>query len=99
MTTPISSLPPEILDLILSFIPVPTGYESVAFPGKRDRLGWLSAAHVCHQWREIALNQPRFWSYIDFTALTLAGANEVLIRSKEAPLHLEADLTRPNVRW
>ena len=99
MTPSISCLPPEILDLILSFIPVSTGYESVASPGKRDRLGWLSAAHVCHQWREIALNQPHFWSYIDFTALTLAGANEVLIRSREAPLYLEADLTRPNVRW
>lgn len=96
MSPSISRLPPEILDLILSFIP---GYESVATPGKRNRRGWLSAAHVCHQWRDIALNQPRFWSYIDFTALTLAGANEVLIRSREAPLYLEADLTRPNVRW
>ena len=99
MLPSISRLPPEILDLILSFIPVPTGYGSVATPGKRNRRGWLSAAHVCHQWREIALNQPCFWSYIDFTALTLAGVNEVLIRSREAPLHLEADLTRPNVRW
>ena len=99
MTTSISRLPPEILDLILSFIPIPTGYESTASPGKQDRLAWLSAAHVCHQWREIVLNQPRFWSYIDFTALTQAGSNEMLLRSKEAPLHLEADLSCSNVRW
>ena len=99
MTSSISRLPPEILDLILSFVPIPTGYVPNTSPGKRDRLAWLSAPQVCHQWREIALNQPRFWSYIDFTALTFTGANEMLIRSKDAPLHLEADLSRPDVHW
>ena len=96
MTSPISRLPPEILDHIFSFINLPTSSPTT---GKRGRRVCLTAAHVCHQWREIALNQPCFWSYIDFTALTLAGANEVLFRSREAPLYLEADLTRPNVRW
>ena len=96
MTSPISRLPPEILDHIFSFINLPTPSPST---GTCDRLVCLSAAHVCHQWREIALNQPRFWGYIDFTALTWAGATEMLIRSKGGPLHLVVNFSRPNARW
>ena len=53
-------------------------------------LAWLRAAHICHHWREIALNQPFFWNHIDFTNLTFAGATEILARAKKVPLHLEA---------
>jgi hypothetical protein len=60
-------------------------------------LSWLHAAHVCHQWREIALDHPLFWSHVDFTNLTLAGAAETLTRAKNAPLYLEARI--PNGRW
>ena len=96
MTSPISRLPPEILDHILSFINLPTSSPTT---GKRDRLVCLTAAHVCHQWREIALNQPRFWGYIDFTALTWAGVTEMLVRSKGAPLHLVINFSRPTPCW
>jgi hypothetical protein len=88
MTTHILRLPPEIIDHIFSFIHPSTTSLS---PGKRDRIRWLSLAHVCHRWRQIALNQPRFWNFIDFTSLTLAGVTEMIIRTKEAPLHLMAD--------
>lgn len=96
MTSPISRLPPEILDHIFSFINLPTSSPST---GKRGRFVCLGAAHVCHHWREIALNQPRFWGYIDFTAITWAGATEMLVRSKEAPLHLVVNFSRPNAHW
>jgi len=96
MTSPISRLPPEILDHIFSFINLPTSSPTT---GKRGRRVCLTAAHVCHQWREIALNQPRFWGYIDFTALTWAGATEMLVRSKGAPLHLVVPFSRSNARW
>ncbi|KAH9059896.1 hypothetical protein EDB87DRAFT_1577273 [Lactarius vividus] len=43
-----------------------------------------------HHWREIVLNQPLFWSHVDFTTLTSAGAAEILARVETAPLHLEA---------
>ncbi|KAH9024428.1 hypothetical protein EDB84DRAFT_1506834, partial [Lactarius hengduanensis] len=51
--------------------------------GEPDRhLSWLSVAHV-------ALNHPFFWSHVDFTTLTPAGATEMLVRAKSAPLYLE----------
>jgi hypothetical protein len=78
---PISFLPAEIIEDI--FLRAST---------KRNdsRLAWLHVAHVCRQWRDIALNQPLFWSHINFTNLTLAGVVEMLARAKNTPLHLEA---------
>ncbi|KAH9958984.1 hypothetical protein BC827DRAFT_1156559 [Russula dissimulans] len=88
------SLPTEILDLIFSFVPLPVESLSPAFPGKGDRLAWISVAHVCHQWREIVLSRPHLWGHIDFTTLSLAGAVGMLARSKDAPLHLSVDFDR-----
>ncbi|KAF8257864.1 hypothetical protein EI94DRAFT_1816687 [Lactarius quietus] len=76
---PISSLPTEVIEIIFSLL-----YK------KPDPLAWLRGAHVCHQWREIALNQPRFWSHVNFTTLTSAGVAEILARAKMVPLYLEA---------
>ncbi|KAI9453538.1 hypothetical protein BJY52DRAFT_834101 [Lactarius psammicola] len=90
---PISSLPPEIIAAIFSFshLPHPSSQASQASPftlGERpDPLAWLHVAHVCHQWREIALNQPLFWSHVDFTTLTSTGAAEMLARAKTVPLY------------
>ena len=85
---PISSLPPEVTTLIFSFS---RATSSTFTPGKKpDPLAWLRVAHVCHQWREIALNQPLFWNHVDFIKLSPAGAAEVLARAKTAPLYLEA---------
>jgi len=92
-TASIRSLPPEILDLIFSFVPLPAESLSPASPGQGDRLAWISIAHVCHQWREIALNRPHLWGHIDFTTLTLAGATEMISRAKDSPLHLSIDLS------
>ncbi|KAH9065113.1 hypothetical protein EDB83DRAFT_2599555 [Lactarius deliciosus] len=87
---PISSLPNEVIAIIFSFLRVRVTLFAVK-PGKKpDGLAWLRVAHVCHQWREIALNQSHFWSYVDFTAVSLAGAAEILSRAKTVPLHLEA---------
>ena len=55
-----------------------------------DPLVWLRYSHVCHQWREIALNQPLLWSRVDVTNVSLAVAAKILVRAKMAPLHLEA---------
>ena len=63
----------------------------------KDPLEWLRVAHVCHRWREIALNQPLFWSYVDFTNFSLAGATEVLSRAKNSPLYLKARIPRNDI--
>lgn len=94
---PISRLPPETIATIFSFLHPPRGYAKILTGDEQYSLAWLRVAHVCHRWREIALNQPRFWSHIDFTALTVEGATEFLSRSKMAPVKLEANLSR--VRW
>ena len=87
---PISSFPTEVTTRILSFLH-PTS--SVFTPDKKpnsDPLAWLRVAHVCHQWREIALNESLFWSHIDFRNLSSVGITEILARAKTAPLYLEA---------
>lgn len=91
---PISSLPPEVFAAIFSFVRLP---DRLILAEEPDKLACLRVAHVCHQWREIALNQPLLWSHVDFTTLTSAGAAEVLARAKTVPLHLEAKV--PIDRW
>jgi hypothetical protein len=88
---PISSLPTEVFAAIFSFLRLPG---TPALAGEPDsHLAWLNVTHVCHRWREIALNDPLLWRHIDFTNTTLAGAAEMLTRAKKAPLHLEARVT------
>src|SRR6266702_2568244 len=94
---PVSSLPTEVIAAIFSFLRVPVA-PSLPTPWKMpDNLAWLRVAHVCHHWREIALNQPLFWSHVDFSVLSSAGATEILARAKTAPLYLDARV--PDGRW
>jgi hypothetical protein len=83
---PISRLPPETLATIFTFLSTSTWNEE-AF-----HLEWIRVAHVCRQWREVALNHPRFWSHINFTKLTSAGIAEILARAKMAPLHMHLEV-------
>jgi hypothetical protein len=89
--SPISSLPPEMFAAIFSILCLPG---TSPLGGKPDHhLARLSVSHVCHRWREIALNQPLLWSHVDFTTLSLAGAAEILVRAKSIPLYLEANVS------
>ena len=90
---PISSLPTEVIVIIFSILRLSN---APLAGGKRDHLAWLRVTHVCHQWRLIALNNPLFWTHIDFTNITLAGVVEMLVRAEKAPLHLEAWVTGHN---
>jgi hypothetical protein len=93
--SPISSLPPEVFSAIFSFACLP-GIPSLG--GKPDHnLARIHVSHVCHQWRDIALNQPLLWSHVDFTTLSSAGAAKMLVRAKSFPLYLEA--TRASRRF
>ena len=89
---PISALPPEIFAAIFSSLCLP-GIPSLG--GKPSRnLTRLHMSHVCHQWREIALNQSQLWSHIDFNTVSLAGATEILVRAKSVPLYMETSVSR-----
>ena len=88
--SPVSSLPSEIFAAIFSFLRLPTSGTSPLGGNQDQHLSWLCVAHVCHEWREVALNLPFFWSHVDFTTLSSAGATEILVRSKSVPLYLEA---------
>ena len=92
----ISSLPPEVLAAIFSPL-----YPSLGIPslgGKPDQnIAQICVSHVCHQWREIILNQPLLWGHVDFTALSSAGVTAVLLRSKSLPLYLEGRMS--SRRW
>ena len=75
---PISSLPTEVIADIFYLL--------------REQPPVLPVAHVCHRWREIALAHPLFWSRLDFTTISPAGATEILARSGMVPLYLEANV-------
>jgi hypothetical protein len=94
---PISRLPPETIAIIFTFLSLPGDNIQILAGEEQDDLSRLRVSHVCHQWREIALGQPRLWSNIDFTTLTVEAVTEILSRSKMAPLELNANLCR--VRW
>ena len=86
--SPISTLPLEVFTAIFSLL----------CPSSPDRnpdhhLARLRVSHVCHQWRQIALNQPLLWSNVNFATVSLAGAIEILDRAKSVPLYLDARIS------
>ncbi|KAH9174519.1 hypothetical protein EDB89DRAFT_548512 [Lactarius sanguifluus] len=90
---PISSLPTEVVTTIFSFLHIPVTLSSFKLgeqPKRSERLAWLRVAHVCRQWRDIALDLPLLWNHVDFTIVSSAGAAEILSRAKKVPLYLEA---------
>ncbi|KAH8981805.1 hypothetical protein EDB92DRAFT_2093869 [Lactarius akahatsu] len=96
---PISSLPPELFAAIFSFLRLPLSGTTLQGMEPDRQLSWLHVTHVCHQWRELALNQPFFWSHVDFTTLTPAGATEMLVRAKSVPLYFSLEAWAPKFYW
>ncbi|KAN0127934.1 hypothetical protein V8E53_014282 [Lactarius tabidus] len=92
---PISSLPTEVITTVFTLLRGPlrgavAPSPLTLFNEWPDRLPWIRVAHVCHHWRELALNQPLLWSHVDFTLFSSTGTAEILARAKMVPLHLEA---------
>ena len=85
----ISSLPPEVFAAIFSILCLPS---TSSLDEKPDYHLAQLVSHVCHQWREIVLNQPLLWSHVNFTTLSPAGTAEILVRAKSTPLFFEASL-------
>ena len=82
---PISSLFPKVFAAIFSLLCL---HEQPSLGGKPGyNLARIRLSHVCHQWRELALNQPLLWSHVDLSSAGSRG--EILARAKSAP-YLEA---------
>ena len=84
---PISRLLPEILFIIFSLL---SSFEVLDL-GSFSPILSSPISHVCHRWREISLDLPCLWSHINFSRLTPAGVDVMLVRAKQAPLYLEAE--------
>jgi len=84
---PISHLPPETLTVIFTFL------SHSACDEKGSYMTWLHVTHVCHHWRETALNCSYLWNHINFNKLSPTGITEIVARAKMSPLHLEAKTT------
>ena len=90
--SPISTLPPEVLAAIFSLLCPPSSPDR----NPDHHIARLRVSHVCHQWCQIALNQPLLWSNVNFATVSLAGAIEILLRAKSVPLYLDAKISH---RW
>jgi len=89
---PIARIPNEVLSII--FRDLRNGYIKAnkvrlleIVPRVEGLDGWIGITHVCHAWREVALNTSLLWCYIDISSswipeLLLA----VLRRSKQSRL-------------
>ncbi|KAF7984977.1 hypothetical protein HWV62_9936 [Athelia sp. TMB] len=97
LTSPIRTIPPEILIEISYYLKGDYRDEAPA----RARAGSLLPTHVCQQWRQIALSTPSLWNniYINGSSVSRSiPSSEVkciktwLARSKNSPLSI-------NLRW
>ncbi|TCD61499.1 hypothetical protein EIP91_008365 [Steccherinum ochraceum] len=88
---PISRLPPEILSQIFFAFCALVKNQPRAFGRYRREFEWLSVAHVCHEWRDVALSTPLFWSNIRLGNLSDTALATILARSQQAPLQITSD--------
>lgn len=83
----ISRLPPEMLSKIFAFV-IGTSHSEFT----SGSLEWVKCtSHVCQHWRAVALACPSLWGRVVF--IKPRWAEEMLKRSKMAPLVVRADLT------
>ncbi|KAF4610859.1 hypothetical protein D9613_007047 [Agrocybe pediades] len=90
---PISRLAPEVLCTIfyhLMNIPGPARIIGNLSPLQRSDLHWIQVTHVCHAWREIALNCSSLWTRPPFN-LSDRWAAEMLQRSKSTTIYVDID--------
>ena len=79
---PISSLPPEIMTNIFSFV------RDVSL----QPLHWIKVTHVCAYWRNVAIHAPALWCRPPLA--NLPWTVEMLARSKQVDITLESDSHR-----
>lgn len=88
---PISKLPEDILIMVFKVHLLASFYTS-QHKAYAAMLCWLRVTHVCHVWREIAINCPTLWTYIVLPEdrKDVEYLRTVLSRSAKSPLHFRA---------
>ncbi|KAL6307275.1 hypothetical protein BKA93DRAFT_747691 [Sparassis latifolia] len=90
------ALPPEILaEIFLEILAQAEQEEKLYYHGGKT-YSWIKVSHVCHHWRSVALECPRFWSRIVPTTCP-EWVEELLSRSKKARLSVTVDLSTGHV--
>ena len=89
----ISRVPTEILETIFihgacDYYSKHNGYFTSTPPT------WVNVSYVCPHWRDVALNCTILWTYLFITSSR--WTEELLVRSKQAPLKLYVNLHRDN---
>ncbi|KDQ61411.1 hypothetical protein JAAARDRAFT_190185 [Jaapia argillacea MUCL 33604] len=87
---PISRLSPELLAQIFIEYAMCTDMAAEPAMSFRPDVWWIATTHVCRHWREVGLGTPRLWSRPPFKKPK--WAQEMLIRSKSAPLQVYATI-------
>ncbi|KAI0061261.1 hypothetical protein BV25DRAFT_1916945 [Artomyces pyxidatus] len=88
LRTPVSRLPPEVLERIFSFCTFLEPPSMREFSEGSYDLGWIKISHVCRSWRQISMNFAALWTDIAAPYLPERWVFEMLARSKNAPLSL-----------
>ncbi|KAI0062543.1 hypothetical protein BV25DRAFT_1885251 [Artomyces pyxidatus] len=96
--SPVHRLPPEILAMIFSFL-------ADEYPPRRfvsyglSKLGWITVTHVCHHWRQVALDNPSLWGRDVCSHTNCSLVEERLARSKQSLLSIGSFYSADAVEW
>jgi hypothetical protein len=79
---PISCLPNEVLATVFKHLAEEKSFQS--YPGANHSPPCVRVTHVCRHWRQVALEYPSLWAFVDCTCARWIGV--MLERSKKAAL-------------
>ena len=91
--SPVSRLPPELLSAI--FLECAHQWRSkhrLTYATKVPH--WIDVTYVCQYWRDVALDCAGLWTHLFF--VSSRWMDELLRRSKSAPLIIHADISYPS---
>ncbi|TCD68967.1 hypothetical protein EIP91_009357 [Steccherinum ochraceum] len=89
---PINRFPPEILAEVFRYCKDPLD-SNIRLSKRPLSFRWIGITHVCHYWREVALDTSDLWSTIDLNNMADELREEFLARSKSAHLSIRANKT------
>ncbi|TCD71959.1 Delta(24)-sterol C-methyltransferase [Steccherinum ochraceum] len=95
---PMTRLPPEILGHVFACYAETMQDYDQSRSGQTRYYSWILVTHVCHHWRQVALNTPSLWGDIFISRIPPSPTllQEVIHRSKHTPLRVHAVIVSQN---